>query len=246
MSWSNVIKKEEGVQFNIRAYDPDTMGQEDDDPSLSRPDAGTLVLPGGPLPRAEGGNEQEKTESEETESTEEELARLEREAYEKGFEQGRKDGLELENKQIEEQRQQMEALFSELRSLKSSLFREAEQEAVTLSSRIARRIVREEIRTDQALIRRTVRAAFELVADQSRLAVSVHPEDMEEIRRILPELASMTEGGGFQVKEDEAVDRGGCVLETGFGTIRATVSEQLSAIDKAIEQAFVAGEGDET
>ncbi len=140
----------------------------------------------------------------------------------------------------------MEALFSELRSLKSSLFREAEQEAVTLSSRIARRIVREEIRTDPALIRRTVRAAFELVADQSRLAVSVHPEDMEEIRRILPELASMTEGGGFQVKEDEAVDRGGCVLETGFGTIRATVSEQLSAIDKAIEQAFVAGEGDET
>jgi len=240
MSWSNVIKKEEGLQFNIRSYDPDTVGQEDDDASLFRPETGALVLPGGPLPRPGNGNGRE-----ETESPEERLDRLEREAYEKGFEQGRKDGLELENKQIEEQRQQMEALFSELRSLKSSLLREAEQEAVTLSSRIARRIVREEIRTDPALIRRTVRAAFELVADRSRLAVSVHPEDMEEIRRILPELASMTEGGRFQVKEDEAVDRGGCVLETGFGTIRATVSEQLSLIDKAIEQAFVAGGGDE-
>ena len=243
MSWSNVIKKGDGVQFNIRSYDPDTVGREDEDASPARSGTGALVLPGGPLgppPRPETENDQE-----ETEGIEERLARLEREAYEKGFEQGRKDGLELENKQIEEQRQQMEVLFTELRSLKPSLFREAEQEAVILSSRIARRIVREEIRTDPALIRRTVQAAFDFVADRSRLAVNVHPEDMEEIRRILPELASMTEGGRFQVKEDEAVDRGGCVLETGFGTIRATVSAQLSVIDKAIEQAFMAGkEGD--
>lgn len=240
MSWSNVIKKGDGVRFNIRSYDPDDLGLENEDNPASRPETGALVLPGGPLPRSGNGNGRE-----ETESAEERLARLEREAYEKGFEQGRKDGLELENKQIEEQRQQMEVLFTELRSLKPSLFREAEQEAVILSSRIARRIVREEIHTDPALIRRTVQAAFDFVADRSRLAVNVHPEDMEEIRRILPELASMTEGGSFQVKEDEAVDRGGCVLETGFGTIRATVSAQLSVIDKAIEQAFMAGkEGD--
>ncbi|MCF8061219.1 MAG: hypothetical protein K9M82_01775 [Deltaproteobacteria bacterium] len=241
MSWSNVIKKGEEIQFNIHSYEAESLVREDEDPaSQPRPSTGALVLPGGPLPRSKDGNGHE-----ETESAEERLARLEREAYEKGFEQGRKDGLELETKQIEEQRHQMEALFSELRGLKSSLFREAEQEAVTLSVRIAKRILREEIRTDPAVIHRTVRAALDFVTDRSRLAITVHPEDMEEIRKILPELASMTEGGRFQVKEDEAVDRGGCVLETGFGTIRATISEQLAVIDKVIDQAFAAGKGDE-
>jgi flagellar biosynthesis/type III secretory pathway protein FliH len=55
----------------------------------------------------------------------------------------------------------------------------------------------------------------------------------------------MTEGGTLQVTEDEGVERGGCVLETGFGTIKATVSDQLSIIDKVIDRAFAAGDGGE-
>ncbi len=234
MSWSNVIKRGEDVRFTIRSFDPDAFQPDEEDEAPRASIAETLVLPGGPAagqPRENG---------EDAESAEERLARLEREAYEKGFEQGRKDGLELEKKQIEEQRQQMEALFGELRSLKAPLLRQAEQEAVLLSTRIARRIVREEIRSDPSVIQRTVRAALDLVADRSRLALTVHPEDMEEIRKILPELSTVTGDGRLQVTEDDAVDRGGCVLETGFGRINATVSDQLSVIDKTIEKAFAA------
>ncbi len=235
MSWSNVIKQEADIQFNIRAFDPDTFNSEiEDEQPCSRTQAGALVLPGGPASVAEPAGEDS-----EAESAEDRLARLERESYEKGFEQGRKDGLELEKKQIQEQRRQMEALFAELRDLKPSLLREAEQEAVTLGSRIAKRIIGEEIRTDPSVIQRTVRAALDFAADRSRLSITVHPEDMEEIRRVLPELASMAQGGRFQVTEDETVDRGGCLLETGFGRINATISEQLSVIDKVIEQTFV-------
>lgn len=238
MSWSNVIKQGADIQFNICSFDPDTFNStnEDEEP-CSRTQAGALLLPGGP-PSKKGRADRVNEDSEE-ESAEERLARLERESYEKGFEQGRKDGLELEKKQLEQQRQQMEALFAELRDLKPSLLREAEEEAVMLGSRIAKRIIGEEIRTDPSVIQRTVRAALDFVADRSRLSITVHPEDMEEIRRVLPELASMTEGGRFQVTEDDTVDRGGCLLETGFGKINANISEQLSVIDKVIEQTFV-------
>lgn len=234
MSWSNVIKRGEDVRFTIRSFDPDAFQPDEEEQAPRAVAAGALVLPGGP------GSDRPRESGEETERAEERLARLEREAYEKGFEQGRKDGLELEKKQIEEQRQQMETLFGELRSLKATLLRQAEQEAVLLSTRIARRIIREEIRSDPSVIQRTVRAALDLVADRSRLAVTVHPEDMEEIRKILPELSNATQGGRLQVTEDEAVDRGGCILETGFGRINATLSDQLSVIDKAVEQAFAA------
>jgi len=233
MSWSNIIKNGEDIQFSIRACDPDSpKGFAEERPSRE-PAKGALVLPVG-SPAAVRNEKR----VEEEESPEERLARLEREAYEKGFEQGRKDGLALEQKQLDQQRQQMEGLFTEMRGLKSALFRDAEQDLVTLSTLIARRIIREEIRTDPTVIQRTVRAALDFVADRSHLKMTIHPEDMEEIRSILPELASMTEGGRFQVAEDETVDRGGCVLETGFGKINATVRDQSAVITKVLDQAF--------
>ncbi len=238
MSLSNVIKSGEDVQFNIRTFDPEALALSDDEPrSFSSEAQGALMLPGGLPATAQGTG---KTAQEE-ESPQEKAARLEREAYEKGFEQGRRDGMDLEKKQQGEQRLQMEALFSELRGLKSFLFREAEHEAVALCALTARRIVREEIRTDPAVIQRTIRAALDYVADRSIITIAVHPEDMEEIRGILPELASITDGGRFRVIEDDTLDRGGCTLQTGFGKINATVTEQSAAIEKVIERTFNEG-----
>lgn len=238
MSWSNVIKPgEEVTTYCIRPFDPDSLDapSEKSEPAETKP--GTVRLPGGSSPVSHGRTSPDREEDEE-ESLEDRLARLEREAYEKGFDQGRKDGLALEQKQLQDQKKQVEALFSELKGLKGMLFREAEQDCVTLSSLIARRVLRAEIQSEPAVIQRAARAALDLVADRSRLRISVHPEDMEEMRRILPELAAWAEEDAFQVVEDETLERGGCLLETGFGTINATVSEQCNVIEKALDEVF--------
>lgn len=238
MSWSNVIKPgQEKMLYRIRPFDPDSLNEARGRVAQAAPKPGTVRLPGGssPVSRSRTSSPEEDLEEE---SFEEKLARLEQEAYQKGFDQGRKDGLALEQKQLQQQKQQVEALFSELKGLKSYLFREAEQDCVTLSSLIAGRVLRAEIQTDPAVIQRTVRAALDFVADRSRLRISIHPEDMEEMRRLLPELATWTGEDAFQVVEDETVERGGCLLETGFGTINATVSEQCHVIEKALDKAF--------
>jgi flagellar assembly protein FliH len=232
MSSSKVIKGGE-TAFKIHSFDPETVEYPAPEPR-AEPKPGAVQLPSGPpaslpSPGIDPG---------ETETEEERISRLEREAYEKGFEQGRKDGLELEAKQLQQQKQRMEALFAEIQGLKSSIFKEAEQELVFLSTLIAKRIVGEEIRSDPGVIRRTVQRAMELVSDRSRLKISVNPEDMDEMQRIMPELASMTKGGQLQVVEDETIERGGCLLETGFGRINATINEQLKMVERELDRAF--------
>lgn len=235
MSLSNVIKNSDNSQFNIRTFDPEVIspGHDDTIPPSTGP-KGSLRLPGGPP----AGESKGPYPHEEAETPQDKAARLEREAYEKGFEQGRKDGIALEKKQLDEQRQQMETLFSEIRGLKATLLKEAEHDMITLCTLIAKRIVREEIRTDPTVIHRTIRAALDHVADGSRISISVHPEDMEEIRGILPELSSLSDGGQFQVVEDETLDRGGCILETGLGRINASIREQSASIESLIERVF--------
>ena len=172
------------------------------------------------------------------ESYQEKLARIEKEAYQKGFEQGQRDGLTLEKKQMEEKAKQLETIFSGLTDLKAQIYHESESELLNLSVLMAKKIIREEIKADGGIIRHTIQAALKSLVDKQHIRILLNPEDMEEVRNLLPELAAQSKGGQFQLVEDNAIDAGGCILETGFGRINATIEDQLGELEKEIEQTF--------
>jgi len=173
----------------------------------------------------------------------EKRVRLEKEAYEKGFEQGRKDGLALEKRQMEEKGKQLDALLSEISQLKRRICSESEGELLKLSILIAKRIIREEVKIDSHIIGKTIHSALKYLVDKSHIRILISPDDMEEVRQILPDLAILTKGGQFQLIEDNAIERGGCILETGFGRINATIEDELGMVEKEIEQEFKSHQG---
>ena len=179
----------------------------------------------------------------EEESPQDRLARLEKEAYEKGFEQGHKDGLDLERRQIEEKGKQIDALLGELQGLKSQLYSEAEGELLKLSIEIAKKILREEVKLDPRIIVQTIREAMTFLADKSLMRIAVHPDDMDEIKQLMPEWTAKTKGGQLELVEDHAIERGGCMLKTGFGRINATIDDQLWMLERALEEAFKRHQG---
>lgn len=171
------------------------------------------------------------------------LARIEKEAYEKGFEQGQRDGLALEESKIEEIGKQLDAIFTGLLELKPQIYAESEGELLKLAIFIAKKVIGEEVKTNSAIIGNSIRSALKFLTDKRKLRIIIHPEDMEETRRLLPDLAKFTKGGHLQLTEDNAITRGGCILETGFGSINATVEDQLELIGEAIEREYRSGEG---
>ena len=172
------------------------------------------------------------------ESYQEKLARMEKEAYQKGFEQGQRDGLSLEEKQMGEKAKQLETIFVGLNDLKAQIYHETESELLQMSILMAKKIIREEIKTDGGIIRNTIQAALKFLVDKQHIRIRLNPEDMEETRKLLPELAAKTKGGQFQMVEDHAIESGGCILETGFGRINATIEDQLGELEKEIEEEF--------
>lgn len=172
------------------------------------------------------------------------LARIEKEAYEKGFEQGQKDGLALEEKKISEMARELEALFTSLKELKAQIYYESERELLKLSMILAQKIIGQEVKTDREIICNTIRSAMNLLADKRKVKININPDDMEEVIKLLPDLAKMTRGGQFQLTEDRSIGKGGCILETGFGKINATVEDQLAMLGEEIEQQFQAARGE--
>lgn len=166
----------------------------------------------------------------------ERVAGLEKEAYEKGFAQGRKDGLALEAKQMEQKGREVQALLDSLAGLKEQIYREAEAEIVKLSLAIAKKILRNEVAAGHHRMDEIIRCAMKYLVDASHLKIRVSPDDMEEVQRIVPSLASVARANRIQVVEDRVIERGGCLLETGFGSVNATLQDQLGVLEEELDR----------
>lgn len=167
------------------------------------------------------------------------MARIEREAYEKGFAQGQKDGLDLEKSKLQEMGKQYESLLAELRDLKTLIYSESENEMLRMIMLIVTKIIGEEIKTGEQIIRHSIQSASRFLSDKRKIRVIINPDDMEEVKKMLPDLSALTKGGHFQLTEDLTVGKGGCVLETGFGRINATIEDQLSEIEDIIRKEYL-------
>ncbi|MBN1626258.1 MAG: hypothetical protein JW944_07010 [Deltaproteobacteria bacterium] len=188
--------------------------------------------------------EQEESHDNKKEDFKERLARLEKEAYEKGFEQGQKDGFALEKRKMEEVKKQIEEMLVGLRDLKPRIYSEAEEELLKLVMLVARKVTGEEVRNNSGIIGNTIKNAMKFLSDKRKVRIILSPDDMDEVKKLLPDISAITKGGQFQLSEDKAVSRGGCILETGFGRINACIEDQLDNLEKEIDRLYKSGSGD--
>ena len=101
---------------------------------------------------------------------------------------------------------------------------------------ITRKIIYDELEERPEVILGIVRAALERVRDQNHINIHVSLDDYESILQARNELQSIV--GSEQtltVTADTVLTRGGCMIETSFGTVEAGVDTQLDSIRRALQ-----------
>lgn len=164
---------------------------------------------------------------------------LEREAYENGFAQGEKDGIELGEKKVLKVTENIENFFIEMSQLKKEIIKQYEKGILDLIFAIAEKIVHRKIESDEGIVKDIVLKAFELASEKSKIMLRVNPEDFDYIERLKPEFFSkFKELKSIMVTSDPSITRGGCFLETPYGDLDATVETQLEKIYQSLEGVF--------
>jgi len=162
---------------------------------------------------------------------------LEKEAYEKGFTQGEKNGLELGQKRIETMIGQLNNVLRDIERQRIDLYNKYIKEMVQLVLSIAKKVLHREVHIQEDTIAFTLQEAFKHVLDQRNVLVHLNPVDYQFLlshRERLP--FSGEEGRGVQLVEDRAITRGSSLLETSFGDIDATLENQFDQIASLIWQ----------
>ena len=160
------------------------------------------------------------------------LAQLEKTAYENGFLQGEKAGMEIAGQKAEAIMRRYADSILELGKLRSSLHAQVEHEVVKLAVEVAKKIVHREIQVDKDIIQTLIRVALGHVAEKSAVTIHLSPVDYSYLLEKRAEL-SQSEGRDISLLADKSIERGGCLIQTDCGDIDARIEEKFKEVEKA-------------
>jgi len=157
--------------------------------------------------------------------------------------EGRRAGLEEVDRIVQKQlSQQLTTLLPALRqvvreihSAKQAWLAHWEKTGVHTAAAIAERLIRRELQKAPEITLALVREALALAAGSSRLRILIHPTDHEtlgpQVETIIAELSAL---GTAELVADPQISRGGCRVETRFGTIDQQFEKQLARIEEEL------------
>jgi len=156
---------------------------------------------------------------------------LEESAYTEGIIKGEKAGIESERKRLQTIFDTFDKAITELGKLREDLYFNVERGAVELALAIAEKVVSHEVSVNEETILGVLKGALEKVIDQEKIKIRINKLDLEFINESGCQISRLTDNiKDVIVEGDDTIPRGGCVIETGFGSIDARIESQLQAV----------------
>jgi flagellar assembly protein FliH len=159
-----------------------------------------------------------------------------REAWQAGYEQGCIEGEKSLSEQLLKQRAELhELMHGTLNSLRQTIpqvVRDTENMMVSLALEVARKLV-SDMPISVPMLEAAVRDALTHVESSSQVTVRLHPADLELLQTAgSPLLASAQDPNDFRFLSSVEVSRGGCLVETRFGTVDARRETKFDLLKK--------------
>jgi len=128
---------------------------------------------------------------------------LEKSAFENGYAQGEKAGLELAEKKVESVMKRYAEAILEVNKLRPFLYAQVEREVVKLALEVAKKILHREVSIDPDIVQTLMRVALSHVAEKSAVTIHLNPEDYNYLQQQRAEL-TQAEGRSITLLPDKS------------------------------------------
>lgn len=169
----------------------------------------------------------------------EDMQKMQDESYQRGLE----DGKNLAERGLQHVFRSLRTAAEDLQMLREKVLRESEDHLLDLVMAVARKVLLREVRQDRQIVVKVIQKAIADLLKTDDLVIRVNPDDHALITSSADSLLkNEISAARFELKPDPAVMIGGCLVETGLGTVDARLEAQLEEIFRAMleEQAVKA------
>jgi flagellar assembly protein FliH len=154
------------------------------------------------------------------------------------YERGRREAEQALSQQLFQQRTEMHELMrgvvNSLRQAVPQVVRETENTMIALSLSVAQKLVAG-MPISPAMIEGVVRDALAQVEGTAQFTVRLHPADLELLQKCDSSL--LIDGDGakeFRFLSSAEVTRGGCLVQTHFGTVDARRETKFDLLQRTL------------
>ncbi|ADU30758.1 flagellar assembly protein FliH [Evansella cellulosilytica] len=166
------------------------------------------------------------------------------EAEENGRRQGYEIGLQEAHQQYAEKIEKARSIVSKAKEDALNHIEHAEKIMLDLSIKVAQKIVGSTIQSNQESWLYVLKEAISEVRLQEEIRVYVHPERYEKTLQHKEELMQIaTHTRQLYIYPREDLDEDGCLVETPFGLMEASIDNQLSQLKIGLLEKLKEGEG---
>jgi len=126
-------------------------------------------------------------------------------------------------------------VVSQVNDAKADWLRHWEQSAVRISTAIAERIIRRELKERPEITLDVITEALQLAAGAADVSLHLNPTDYEHLGAQVNRLAeSLCQLAPTDIVADPAISPGGCLVETKFGQVDMQIESQLRRIEEEL------------
>jgi flagellar biosynthesis/type III secretory pathway protein FliH len=151
--------------------------------------------------------------------------------YQLGLADGEKALTEKLIQQRAELHELAQGLLESLRQAVPQVVRETESAMVSIALAVSQKLVAG-LPISAAVVEAAVRDALAQVEGAARFTVRLHQDDLDLLQKADSQLLTSAAGREFQFIASPGVTRGGCLVETNFGTVDARRETKLELLKK--------------
>ena len=160
--------------------------------------------------------------------------------YEAGLQKGRDEAYEEFGKKASESLESLQSFVRSFESLKDEIFKANERFLIELVFRVARMITLKDLSADPEYVLRLARELVERVGIRDHVKVRINPKDAASLEALKADLMKgFPDLKNLNIEVSEEVLGGGCMIETQWSAIDASIETQLKGIQAALSE----GEG---
>ena len=157
------------------------------------------------------------------------------EARKRGYQEGWDEGINKGKEEVKRLVERVQLILNSAIQKRNEILIETEQQIVSLVLLIAKKVIKVISENQKNVVINNVIQSLRKLKSRGEVAIRVNLADLELTTQHKQDFIEMVEGvKSIKILEDSTVDRGGCIIDTDFGSIDARISSQLHEIEEKI------------
>lgn len=158
-----------------------------------------------------------------------------KDAFRKGFDEGREAGYKEGKAEVERLIGRLHAIIERALDKRGEILEKTEAEIVELVLLVAKKVVKVISENQKNVVVQNIVQALRKLRTRSEVTIRVNLADLQLASEHAKDFVAMAENAKrIQIVEDTTIDRGGCIIETDFGEIDARIASQLHELEEKI------------